>query len=160
MDKLPDGQKITVPKLRIYDDGRFEIVGGTSVIPANITLHLGPVEVSVTGIHFGSHQREHQGHTRKYNYWGFDGVISLDPLGIDARGEGVKYYYTVDNEEMADEFGGSPEDYKDDFLSIQTIEVDLVIPGSASPDKATAIIHGMPAFPSPGCPKSTSARCR
>ncbi|NEN24157.1 hypothetical protein G3O08_11655 [Cryomorpha ignava] len=145
MQKILGDQKIVVPKLRIYDSGRFEIVGGSSTIPSNITLNLGPVEVSVTGIHFGSHQQN----GRKYNYWGFDGAISLDPLGIDARGEGIKYYYTVDNEELAGE-GEDPLPYADSFLRIQTIEIDLVIPGSANPDNAKAIIHGMLSIPEPG----------
>lgn len=47
MNKLLGGQKITVPKIRIYENGKFEIVGGASTIPANITLNLGPVEVAV-----------------------------------------------------------------------------------------------------------------
>ncbi len=150
MSRILGDQKIVIPKLRVYDNGRFEIVGGSTSIPANITLRLGPVEVSVTGIHFGSHQQEKNGVVRRYNYWGFDGAISLDPLGIDARGEGIKYYYTVDNEEQAAENGGSPNDYKDSFLRIQTIEVNLVIPGSASPDTASAIIYGMLSIPEPG----------
>mgnify|MGYP001799448583 CR=1 FL=1 len=142
MNKILNGQKIVLPNLRVYDDGSIEIVGGNAFIPTNISLNLGPIEVAVTGIHFGSHQQEYNGEMRKYNYWGFDGAISLDPLGIDARGEGIKYYYTTDN----DEFGNTG----DSFLRIQTIEVDLVIPGTAKPDAAIAIIHGMLSIPEPG----------
>ncbi|MDP2692104.1 MAG: hypothetical protein Q8O88_00515 [bacterium] len=142
MNKILNGQKIEIPQLRIYDNGSIEIVGGNSFIPTNISIDLGPVEIAVTGIHFGSTQLEHNGVMRKYNYWGFDGAMSLDPLGIDARGEGIKYYYTVDN----DEHNGSG----DSFLHIQTIEVDLIIPGSASPESAVAIIHGMLSLPDPG----------
>ncbi|MDH7911369.1 hypothetical protein [Winogradskyella sp. SYSU M77433] len=150
MNKILDGQKIVIPNFRIYDNGNMEIVGGTGFIPTNISLNLGPVEIAVTGIHFGSHQREHNGIMRKYNYWGFDGAISLDPLGVDARGEGIKYYYTVDNEEVAVEHGGNPEDYEHSYLHIKTIEVDLIIPGNADPSNATAIIHGMLSIPEPG----------
>ncbi len=150
MDKLLNGQKISIPRLRVYDNGRMEIVGGNSFIPTNIALNLGPIEIAVTGIHFGSHQQEHGGVMRKYNYWGFDGAISLDPLGIDARGEGIKYYYTVDNDEMAQQHGGDEDNYKHSFLRIQTIEVDLIIPGTASPESAVAIIHGMVSIPEPG----------
>lgn len=142
MSKIIGDQKIVLPNLRVYEDGSLEIAGGNAFIPANISLNLGPVEIAVTGIHFGSHQQEHNGVMRQYNYWGFDGAISLDPLGIDARGEGIKYYYTTDN----DAHGGSG----DSFLRIQTIEVDLVIPGDASPTAATAIIHGMLSIPEPG----------
>ena len=147
MNKIIGDQKIILPNLRIYEDGSLEIAGGNAFIPTNITLNLGPVEVAVTGIHFGSHQQEYNGVMRKYNYWGFDGAISLDPLGIDARGEGIKYYYTNDNEEHLDPDGNPTGD---SFLRIQTIEVDLVIPGDAKPDAATAIIHGMLSIPEPG----------
>ncbi|WP_420574453.1 hypothetical protein [Kordia sp.] len=142
MERVLGDQKIVIPKLRVYDDGSIEIVGGNAFIPTNISLNLGPIEIAVTGIHFGSHQQEKNGVMRKYNYWGFDGAISLDPLGIDARGEGIKYYYTTDN----DEHGGDG----DSFLRIQTIEVDLIIPGTADPDSALAIINGMLSIPEPG----------
>ncbi len=149
MDKILNGQKIEIPQLRIYDNGSIEIVGGNSFIPTNISLDLGPVEIAVTGIHFGSTQLEFDGDMRKYNYWGFDGAMSLDPLGIDARGEGIKYYYTVDNDEL-DENDEPKYTDSDSFLHIQTIEVDLIIPGSASPESAVAIIHGMLSLPDPG----------
>ncbi|PTX59471.1 hypothetical protein C8N46_10960 [Kordia periserrulae] len=142
MQRVLGDQKIVLPKLRVYEDGSMEIVGGNAFIPTNISLNLGPIEIAVTGIHFGSHQQEKDGVMRKYNYWGFDGAISLDPLGIDARGEGIKYYYTTDN----DEHGGDG----DSFLRIQTIEVDLIIPGTANPDSALAIINGMLSIPEPG----------
>ncbi|MCH2194727.1 hypothetical protein [Kordia sp.] len=142
MQRVLGDQKIVIPKLRVYEDGSIEIVGGNAFIPTNISLNLGPIEIAVTGIHFGSHQQEHNGVMRKYNYWGFDGAISLDPLGIDARGEGIKYYYTTDN----DEHGGDGHS----FLRIQTIEVDLIIPGTADPDSALAIINGMLSIPEPG----------
>ncbi|OJJ20990.1 hypothetical protein BKI52_10465 [marine bacterium AO1-C] len=142
MKEMLKERSISLPNIRIYEDGSLEITGGNASIPVNIPLGLGPVDVNVTAIHFGSHQQEHNGVMRNYNYWGFDGAISLDPLGIDARGEGVKFYYTTDN----DEHGGSG----DSFLHIQTIEVDLIIPGSASPESATAIINGMLSIPAPG----------
>ena len=142
MERVLGDQKIVIPKLRVYEDGSIEIVGGNAFIPTNISLNLGPIEIAVTGIHFGSHQQEKNGVMRKYSYWGFDGAISLDPLGIDARGEGIKYYYTTDN----DEHGGDG----DSFLRIQTIEVDLIIPGTADPDNALAIINGMLSIPEPG----------
>lgn len=138
ISEILGNQKIIVPKLRFYSNGKFEIVGGNGFLPVNITLPLGPVNIAVTGIHMGSIQREHHGVMRKYNYIGFDGAISVDPFGIDARGEGIKYYYTTDN----DDFGGNG----DHFLHIQTIEIDLVIPASSK----LVSLHGLLSVPEPG----------
>ena len=40
MDKILNGQKIIIPRLRVYDNGAMEIVGGNSFIPTNISLNL------------------------------------------------------------------------------------------------------------------------
>ncbi|MDT0294835.1 hypothetical protein ACFQ3R_00465 [Mesonia ostreae] len=142
MAKLIDNQIIEIPKLRVYDNGTVEIVGGNGFIPLSISLNLGPIEMAVTGVHYGSTQLEYNGDMRKYNYWGFDGGISLDPLGIDVRGDGIKYYYTTDNDDFGDD--------GDSFIHIKSLEIDLVIPGTASPESAIAIIHGMLSLPEPG----------
>ncbi|WP_299767416.1 hypothetical protein [uncultured Dokdonia sp.] len=142
MQSFIGDQAIEIPQLRIYDNGSIEIVGGNGFIPLNISLNLGPVEMAVTGIHYGSTQLEHNGDMRTYNYWGFDGAISINPLGLDARGDGIKYYYTTDN----DEFGGNG----DSFIHVSSIEVNLVIPGTASPESAVAIINGALSLPDPG----------
>ena len=134
MQRIMNGQGINVEKLRIYSNGNIEVEGGSIPIPINFSLELGPVKMSVSNVNFGSTQIN----GRKYNFWGFDGAISINPLGVDARGEGVKYYYSTDD---------GP---KDDFLRIQTIEVDLIIPGTASESSAMAIIHGMISLPEPG----------
>ncbi|MCK8523077.1 hypothetical protein M0D21_15980 [Aquimarina sp. D1M17] len=139
--------RIALPKMRIYSDGSFEIVGGAIPVPTSFSLCLGPVDISVTNINFGSHQREYGGQMRKYNYWGFDGAISVDPLGFDVRGDGVRYYYTVDDGE------GKP---KDSYIHIKTVSVDLIIPGNASPASATAIINGYVSIPEPGVSKEYS----
>lgn len=138
-------QPISIERLRIYSDGSFEIVGGAISVPTNFTLNLGPVEISITGINFGSFQEEHNGVMRRYNYFGFDGGISLGNIGVEARGEGVKYFYTVDN---APAVGNENDpDYQaakgaHSYIRIETIEVDLTIPGNASAASATAIIKG------------------
>lgn len=134
MEKIMDGQGIGVDKLRIYSDGSIEIEGGSIPIPGQVNLNLGPVKVAVTNINFGSTQIN----GRKFNFFGFDGAISVNPLGVDARGEGIKYYFPADGS-----FDG-------DFLRIQTIEVDLMIPGTATASSALAIIHGMISLPEPG----------
>ncbi|KLT67800.1 hypothetical protein [Flavobacterium sp. ABG] len=134
MKSLMGDQKIILEKLRIYSDGNIELEGGSIPIPLNISLNLGPVKMSVSNINFGATQIN----GRKYNFWGFDGAISINPLGVDARGEGVKYYYCTE------------EGHKDSFLRIQTIEVDLMIPGTATEETAVAIINGMLTLPDPG----------
>lgn len=138
MAEITGGQKLVIPKIRFYSNGRFEIVGGNGFLPVNFNLPLGPVDISVTGIHLGSIQKEHNGVMRSYNYIGFDGAISVEPFALDARGEGIKYYYTTDN----DAHGG----HGDHFLHIQTIEIDLVVPAST---KAVSL-HGMLSIPEPG----------
>ncbi|WP_428232487.1 hypothetical protein [Flavobacterium sp.] len=143
MNTLIKGQGFDIEKLRIYSDGSIEVEGGSIPIPIRLPpLDLGPVQMSVTNISFGSTQIN----GRKYNFWGFDGAISVNPLGLDARGEGIKYYYSTDND---------PENGKkaDSFLRIQTIEVDLMIPGTATQESAMAIIHGMISLPEPGVSK-------
>lgn len=137
------GQAIDVPAIRYYVDGRFEIAGGNAFIPVNFTLPIGPIEMSVTGIHFGSVQREYSGKMRKYNYIGFDGGLSIDPIGIDVRGKGVKYYYTIDDDE-------APDNSNDSYFHISTLDLDLIIPGSAKPKDAIAIIKGSLTIPDPG----------
>lgn len=132
--KLAKGQGFDVEKLRIYSDGNIEVEGGSIPIPINLSVNLGPVQMAVSNINFGSTQINE----RKYNFWGFDGAISVNPLGVDARGEGIKYYYATDD---------GP---KDSFIRIQTIEVDLMIPGTATEESAMAIIHGMISLPQPG----------
>jgi hypothetical protein len=133
MASLLKGKGFEVEKLRVYSDGSIEVEGGSIPIPISLSVNLGPVQMAVTNINFGSTQIN----GRKYNFWGFDGAISINPLGVDARGEGLKYYYAVD---------GS----KDSFIRIQTIEVDLTIPGTATESSAMAIIHGMISLPRPG----------
>ncbi|WP_075343795.1 hypothetical protein [Tenacibaculum agarivorans] len=124
---------ISLDRLRIYSDGSLEIEGGAIAIPEPFPIPLGPIDLLVTGVHFGSFQGEHNGVMRKYNFFGFDGGISMGLIGVEGRGEGLKYFYTVD-----DGPGKEPHSY----VSIQTVEVDLTIPGNASPSEATAIIKG------------------
>lgn len=140
--KLLGETPIDLPAIRYYASGKFEIIGGAAIIPTNLHLDIGPVKMAVTGIHFGTIQRERDGVMRSYNYIGFDGGISVSPLGLDVKGNGVKYYYTNDN----DEHGGNGDSY----FHISTLEVDLIIPGSASASSAVAIIKGALTIPEPG----------
>ncbi|MEM0998576.1 MAG: hypothetical protein AAGN35_16075 [Bacteroidota bacterium] len=126
--------EIVVNKLLIWSDGSVEIEGGTLPLPDGVTLTLGPAKIALTALHFGSHQQMHNGIERKYRYFGFDGGLSLDPGGVDARGEGIKFYYSVDDAQV-----GQPAHR---FLRIQSIAIDIVIPGNASSETATALIQG------------------
>ncbi|WBV58187.1 hypothetical protein PFY10_06985 [Chryseobacterium daecheongense] len=135
------GQTLSISTLRIYSDGSidFRVNGGNLVLPKPIKIPIGPVDVSVTAIHFGSHERQFGDHIRKYNYFGFDGGVSIGVAGIDARGDGIKYYYTIDD--------GPGKDH-DSYLHIQTIHVDMVIPANSS--DPTVSIKGWLSIPEPG----------
>ena len=140
---LLEGQTISISALRIYSDGRidFRVNGGNLTLPKPVKLKIGPTELSVTAIHFGSHEREYKGKIRKYNYFGFDGGVSIGVAGIDARGDGIKYYYTIDDE---------PDKPHDSYLHIQTIHIDMVIPANSG-DPSVAI-KGWLTIPEPGDP--------
>jgi hypothetical protein len=135
-------EPIHIEKLRIGSDGSFEIDGGTIPLPESVVIPLGPAKIAITAIHCGSHEQEHGSVTRKYRYWGFDGGINVNPGGIDARGDGIKYYYTVDN--------GSDVDHQPHhFLRIEGIGIDLVIPGTASKEQAVLLLKGYLALKNP-----------
>lgn len=129
---------IEVEKLRIYSDGSIEFEGGTINLVEPIVLALGPVEITVTALHYGSHQKEVNGDMRKFNYFGFDGGISVDPLGIEVRGDGVNFYYCTD--EVLNK--PKPEPY----LHIKTLYLDLTIPASSP----VVIFNGWISIPEPG----------
>lgn len=130
---------IEINRLRIYSDGSIEFDGGSISLIKPIVLHLGPVEITVSAIHYGSIQKEVDGITRKFNYFGFDGGISVDPLGVEIRGDGVKFYYCTDD------LPNKPHSY----LHIQTLYLDLTIPSSTP----VAIINGWLSIPEPGVSK-------
>lgn len=131
---------IEIERLRIYSDGSFDFIGGGAInLVDPLVLKLGPVDITVTALHFGSHQREINGETRKFNYFGFDGGVKVDPLGIEVRGDGVKFYYCTDN------LPDKPEPY----VHIQTLYLDLTIPAKSP----AAIINGWISIPEPGVSK-------
>lgn len=125
--------EIEVEKLIIWSDGRFEIEGGTLPLPQNFRFPIGPVELSISAIHFGSHQQEGPGGMRNYRYFGFDGGVDINPGGVDVRGKGIKFYYTVDD---------GPGKPADRYLEIKSIAIDLVIPGTASKETAMLLVSG------------------
>lgn len=125
-------EPLHLDKLIIWEDGSFEIKGldGALSLKEPRVMQLGPAKVTVTAIHFGSHEQIHGGEMRKYWYFGFDGGVSINPGGIDAKGDGIKLYFTVDKKQLHV------------FFRIQSINVDLIIPGKASKESAAALISG------------------
>ena len=133
---------IEIERLRIYSDGSIEFQGGSVQLIEPMVLPLGPVEITVSAIHYGSHQKEVDGVIRKFNYFGFDGGVKIDPLGIEVRGDGVKYYYCVDDH---------PDHPKPKpYLHIQTLYLDLTIPADSG---SLATINGWVTIPEPGISK-------
>ena len=137
---------IEIERLRIYSDGSMELKGGSVNLVKPIVLKLGPVEITVTAIHYGSHQKEVDGIMRKFNYFGFDGGMSVDPLGVEIRGDGVKFYYCSDS--IPENEHAKPKPY----LHIKTIYLDLTLPASTP----VAIVNGWLSIPEPGVSKEYS----
>ena len=127
--KLLSGD-IEVENLRIWGDGKTEIEGGGIALKEGTGIQVGPARIMVTSILHGSMERKMGGETVKYKYWGFDGGMNVNPGGVDARGTGIKYCYQCDG------------NGHDSFISIESIGIDITIPGNATPEQATAIIKG------------------
>ncbi|NVK64987.1 MAG: hypothetical protein HWE22_10390 [Flavobacteriales bacterium] len=136
---LPD--KLDIKKLIIWDDGEIEIEGGKITLPKAVSLKLGPVELSVTAVGMGSHEQERTNSNtllpemRKYKYVTFDGGISVNPGGVDASGNGIALYWTSD----VDESAGRDLHF---YMRIQSIAIDIVIPGNAKPEDAALLLSG------------------
>jgi hypothetical protein len=125
---------IHIEKLRINGDGSFEIEGGSIPLPESIPIPLSPAKIAITAIHCGKHEQDHDGRMRQYGFWGFDAGISINPGGINASGDGIKYYYTVDDDET-----GLPHHH---FLRIEGMGIDLCIPGDMPKEKAALLLKG------------------
>jgi hypothetical protein len=128
-------EPIHIEKLCIYSDGSFEIEGGTIPVPESATISVGPATIAITAIHCGAHEQDRGGVMRKYRFWGFDGGLNVNPGGIDARGDGIKYYYTVDD-------ANDPDHQHHSFLRIEGIGIDLVIPGNVPKERAALLLQG------------------
>jgi hypothetical protein len=122
-----------VKNFRIYSDGSFELQGGTIPLPESVRLNVKPVEVYITAIHIGAHKQMYKEVERSYKYIGMDAGISVNPGGVKAEGDGMKYYFTVDDD------AGKPHH---SFFRIEGLSIDLTIPGTASPDQAVLLLKG------------------
>ncbi len=133
-DKLLPG-KIPISKLRIYSNGRIEFDGGVQLLPRTFDLKLGPAKIQVSALTLGTYEQDHEGQLRQYAYFGFDGSLNLQPAGLDVRGDGIQFFFTIDTDAGAGKAFHS-------FLRIQRLEIRLIIPGTASKEQALAIIEG------------------
>ncbi len=140
-------KSLEIYKLRIWDDGKLEFAGGSFPVPKAFRLEVGPVKLEVTNITLGSYRKEKDGLERRYNFFGFDGMINTGRAGVNATGNGIKYYFTTDNGTF------------DHFVSIDGIGIDLTIPGNASKEKAAFLLNGYLAMktPNPDLPNSQAA---
>lgn len=128
-------EKISISKLRIYTDGSIEFEGGS--IPLQKSIHIkitDSISFSVTNMVLGSYEGLDKNKVkRQYCYFGFDSSVNAGPIGLSARGKGLKYYFTTDN---------SSTKKFNHFLRMESIEVDLILPGDATPETASVIIKG------------------
>ncbi len=146
-DNLP--KNIEIQRLIIWQDGSIEFEGGGITLRKPITMTIGPAELSITALHFGAHEQELNGVLRKYKFFGFDGGVSIKPGGVDARGDGIKFFFTVDND--------LPSKTLDVFMRIQSIAIDIMIPGTATPETASVIMKGYLAMKSPSNGNNSAA---
>lgn len=128
---------IDFQEIIIWDDGQYEIKGGGLELPKAISLNKPPLKMAITAIHLGSDEREFKysgvNYLRKYKYFGFDGMVKVDPGGVDAKGQGIKFYFSEDTN-----YGG-----RHVFLRIDSLKIDLMFPGDVEdPADAAVAIKG------------------
>lgn len=146
-DILP--KNINITKLRIWDDGSIDFVGGAIKLPVAFTLKIGPVKLEVKNLSIGSYSKQLNGVDRNYCYFGFDGMVNTGNAGVEVGGNGIKFYFTVDD---------GPGKPFDCFIRIDQIAIDITIPGNAKPSDADFILQGYLSVsnPNPNIPSSTA----
>ena len=126
---LPKG--IDINKLRIWDDGSMEFEGGGSIkLSKSFPVKIGPVKLEVSNISVAAYKGKHNGVDRSYGYFSFDGMVNTGRAGINTSGNGIKYYFTIDDGVFHS------------FLSVDRLNIDLTIPGNVSKEKAAFILNG------------------
>ena len=133
-DHLP--KKIDIKKLKIWDNGNIEFEGGGITLPGSYKMKLGPVDMSISNLTFGSTRINYKSgstviNDRPYSFFGFDGSIKVSPGGVEARGDGIKVFFSTDGNN------------RDIFLKIAGIGVDIRYPADAkSAAEAELLIRG------------------
>jgi len=134
LEEILDIKYIEINGLKVYSDGAIEFEEGSIVLTSPKTLDLGPVKMTISAIHYGMTRMEEGGHMHKFAYFGFDGGVKIDPFGLEVRGDGVKFYYCVDDSSIAPK------------LRIKTLYIDLTVPANTK----FATIKGWVTIPQPG----------
>lgn len=123
-------QAIDIKRIRIYQDGGMEFVGGGIALPTHASFKIGPVSLALSNIGFDSHESMHRGLLRKYFVFTFNGALSTGAGGVDVRGDGVEFHFTRDSGDFHS------------YLRIAGIGVDIKIPGNATEQSADVLIKG------------------
>ncbi|WP_183573840.1 hypothetical protein HDF18_08465 [Mucilaginibacter sp. X5P1] len=146
-DVLP--KNINISKLRIWDDGSIDFVGGQIKLPVAFTLKIGPVKLEVKNMSLGSYSKKLNGVDRSYCYFSFDGMVNTGNAGVEVGGNGIKFYFTVDD---------GPNKPFDCYIRIDQIDIDITIPGNAKPSDADFILQGHLSVsnPNPNASSSTA----
>ncbi|HVZ41163.1 MAG TPA: hypothetical protein VHI13_17925 [Candidatus Kapabacteria bacterium] len=124
-------QSIEIRRLIIWSNGHIDFEGGSLVLPKSVSLSVGPVKLSVSNIHIGSDSAIYNGVQREYKFIGFDASVNTGVGGVDARGDGIKLYATVD--------GLTPHHV---YLKMQGIHIHLHIPGNMPREQAAVLLDG------------------
>jgi hypothetical protein len=133
---------IEIYRLRIWDTGEIEFEHGTITLPVAFRLQVGPVKLEVSQLALGSYARALPGVDPvtqeplqlRYQFFGFDGMINTGRAGVNASGNGIKYYFSTNHDQMGVPFS--------QFMSIDGIAIDMSIPGNVPEDKAAFLLDG------------------
>ena len=123
-------QPIEIRRIRIWQDGSLEFVGGYIPLPTHATIKFGPVSLALSSIGFNNHDGVYQGVSRQYFVFSFNGQLDTGPGGVDVRGDGVEFHFTRDSGPFHC------------YLRIAGIAVDIKIPGNAKEEDADLLIKG------------------
>jgi hypothetical protein len=116
---------ISITRLIIWEDGSIDFEGSEIPLPS-FNLEIGPVKVSITGLSYTSAKI----YGRQYGIIGFNGMVDTGSGGFDGKANGVRLYFTTD----AGAF--------DAFLRIESLKIDIKIPGNATREEANILIEG------------------
>lgn len=127
---------IEVKKLRIWENGKMEFDKGILPLPKTISISIGKtVKMSVSSLLLSSTEQYRNGVKRQYNIIGFDGSLDVGPGGVNVKGQGVKIFYTTDN----DANNNKPLHV---FLRVEGIELEIKVPANKNKNEADFWLRG------------------